>query len=298
MSAVSRGYRTCPDRFVNINHVTVQVEGGPSYDDPRYLEDWTYYQGLRVSVALSVDVSQARRATGDPTGTLGVSIAWVCKWTGLRGTSEAAPITDQNLTASVEIPAGSLRRQVQITPRIVLLQPGHTRERGSADARGSLLWQLSDPIAVRLEGGGARMPIMTAPTRGEPFIGQQRAMWKIEVDRSDLDVPVEAAVRVILNEGNREAKLLLDEPHREAARAIEHFLTLDFHREIVRAALHEDTGLDLSRTYPDDSIGALFQLELSLLGEPIETLRILRDNNPAQLDTDIQGCFGNALELP
>lgn len=298
MSAVSRGYRTISERFVKINHVTVQVEGGPSYDDPRYLEDWTYYQGLRVSVALSVDLPGARHATGDAAGVLGVSIAWACKRTGLRGTSEATPIADQNLTTSVEIPAGTLRGQVQISPRIILLQPGPTRDKGSPDSRGSLLWQLSDPIVVRLEGVAARMPIMTAPVRGEPFLGQQRAKWKIEVDRSDLDVPVEAAIRVILNEGNDEARLLLEDPHREAARAIEHFLTLDVHRELVRAALHEDTGLDPSRTYPDDSIGALLQLELSLLSEPIDTLRLLRDDYPARLDTDIQGRLGTTLELP
>lgn len=298
MNAVSRGYRTIPDRFVKADHLTVKVAGGPSYDDPQYLEDWTYYQGLRMSVALSIDVTEARRATGDPTGELGVSLAWACKWTGLRGTSLATPITDQNLTVSVEIPAGAVRGQVQISPRIVLLRPGSSREQGSPDVRGALLWQRSEPIVVRLEGVGARMPIMTAPARGEPFLGMQGAKWKIEIDRSDLEMPVEAAVRLILNEDNPEAKLLLEEPNREAARAVEHFLALDVHRELVRAALHEDTGIDPSRRYPDDSIGALLRLELSLLGEPIETLRILRDDNPAQLDTEIQGRLGEALELP
>lgn len=298
MSAVSRGYRTIPDRFVKVSHLTVQVEGGPSYDDPRYLADWTYFQGLRLSVAMTVDLHDARRAIGDLASSLGVSVAWVCKRTGLRGTSEATPINDSNVTASIDIAAGSLRGQVQISPRIVLLEPGAAREKGSPDARGALLWQLSDPITVRLEGVGARMPIMTAPTRGEPFLGQHRAKWKIEVDRSDLDVPVEAAVRVILNEGNPEAQLLLEEPHREAARAIEHFLTLDVHRELVRAALHEETGLDPSRAYPEDSIGALLQLEVSLLDESIDSLRMLHTDNPAQLDTDIQGHLGTPLELP
>lgn len=294
MKAVSRGHLTIARDCVRIDRYTVSVQDGPSYDNPSHLADWTYYQGLEVAFDIVVDLPGAFESLRMPFAELGAVLTWQCKRTGLRGLGPLVPLRTQETQVVASIAPGMVRGELQLTPRIILIDSGGDAGPGAPTQGGAILWQPSQPVSVRLEGIGARMPVISAPAKGEPFMGSTTARWKVEIDSSDLEVPVDAAMTVIINESSPDVSLMLDEPETPVAKVLQGALLLDVNRELVRVAI-SDRGIETDRAYPEGSLGALMALQVGLMGESPEVLRVMAAQDPAQFDVEVQAKLGTKV---
>lgn len=292
MTHSSRGYRTLPPHAARVDRWTVAVEDGPSYDNMAVATDWTYYQSIQASVEVLVDAAEMAAMVGLPDdAAFGLSIAWRTSRVGLRGSSPISPIESGEVTASVLIPIGEAGGGLTLEAKVVLLSPGS----GECDVlapteMGSVLW--SDEWPVVLEGIAARLPIIPVSMGQHPFLDMHNARWLVKIEMADLEAPIDAAVRIFVNESNENVQRMMAEPGGETANAMTSSLLIDIQRELMRQALAEDGGYEHDHHYPDGSLGAALSASIRLFPKDFELLQNIAQYDNASFDVELQGRLG------
>lgn len=292
MTHSSRGYRVLPPTAARVDRWTLAVEDGPSYDNMSTATDWTYYQSIQASVEMLVEAAGLSRAVGLPDDAeFGVSLAWRTTRVGLRGSSAITPIDTSEVTTSVLIPIGAAGGSLTLEAKVVLLSPGSgERDELAPTEMGSILW--SEERQVMLEGIAARLPIIPVSMGQHPFLDLHNARWLVKVEMADLEAPIDAAVRIFVNESNENVQRMMAEPGGETANAMTSSLLIDIQRELMRQALAEDSVYDHDHDYPDGSLGAALSAALGLFRIDFETLQNIALYDASSFDVELQGRLG------
>lgn len=293
MSLSSRGYRALPQSSARAELWSIGLEGGESYDNGAVAIDWTHQQSIHASVNLLIELKTLRERLGVAAdSTIAATLAWRTARVGIRGTSTPSVIEAAESSVSTIIPLGVVGGTLTLEARVILMDAGTgSADRLAPSEPGSILW--SDTSTFVLEGTAPRLPILLIPAGQEPFFNMHHARWFIKVEFSDLEVPVDAAVRVYVNNGNEKVRRMMLEPDGETASVMSSSLLLDVQREFVRIALVEESQpFDPDYTYPDGSLGSAIAASLKLLPGDFGQLQAVAKWDAARSDVDVQGRLG------
>lgn len=293
MNFASRGYRVLPSSAARAELWSVGLDGGQSYDNGTVAIDWTYHQGIHASVSLFIELKTLRERLGiAPDSTIGAMLAWRTARVGLRGSSTPVTVQVAETDVSTFIPAGEVGGTLTLEARLILLDPGRkARDPLAPSEPGAILW--SDQLSMALEGIAPRLPILSIPAGHAPFYNLHNARWHVKVEYADLDAPIDAAVRVYLNEANEKVLRMMLEPDGETASVMSSSLLLDVQREFVRIALLADgQPFDPDQTYADGSLGAAMAASIGLFAEDFDELQNRATWDAARLDIEVQGRLG------
>lgn len=292
MTHSSRGYRTLPPHAARVDRWTVAVEDGPSYDNLTVATDWTYYQSIQASAEMLVSRAELPALLGLPDDAeFAVSLSWRTNRVGLRGSSPLTPIKDDEVTATVLIPIGEAGGSLTLEAKVLLFSPGHGQRDALAPTEtGSILWSSEWPVL--LEGIAARLPIIPVSMGQHPFYDLHNARWLVKVEPTDLEAPIDAAVRVYVNESNENIQRMMAEPGGETANAMTSSLLIDIQRELMRVALAEDSPFDPDHDYPEGSLGAAMSTSIGLFRKDFELLQNIAHYDPPSFDVELQGRLG------
>lgn len=292
MTFSSRGYRSLPSTAAHAERWSVSVESGPSYENLPVATDWTYFQGIRARVELLIEYPGLHAHLGvAPDARFGVTLGWRTKRVGLRGASPPVEIERAETAAFVDIPAGAMGGILTLEARIIMTHAGTGGQDPLAPSEiGAIMW--SDTWGVTLEGIAPRLPIVPVPMGQDPFFDYNAARWYISVDIADLEAPIDAVVRVFVNEANENVRRMMLEPEGETATAMTSSLLLDVQRELVRLTLDDNTPFAPDHDYPDGSLGAAMSTSLKLFGGDFDELQARAHYDAARFDVQIQGLLG------
>ena len=291
MKSVSRGYLTLSDRDVRCDPWSVTMSGASPLADPVQIEDWSYFQTMEISVSVEVDVDKARVDLGlGPDARLGLVIIWTCTGTSLRGSSTISLLEGGQTTARLVLDGGNLRRDVRLECQVVLVQPSLApTSQFAPDAPGAILWAAAR--VVKLEGDGARMPILAVSFSRYLTSASAGAMWWLRIEGDDLDAPADSALWLWINEESPIVMEMLNKPSSDKAKLTSHFMRLDLYRQLVDFGLKHDS-FDLNTEYEEGSLGAVVAGPLRLFNADTATLRARYRDDPQRLEAELQARVG------
>jgi len=291
MRAVSRGYLSLTDADVRIDPWNISLGDAPSQSSPDELRDWSYYQSIKVKVSVVADLEAlfAKLKLGDG-ASLGALVVWTSPGTSLRGASSVFPAGTSETSVEFELDGGLLRGDLRLECQMVLTQSSHYVVSALAPSEpGSIVW--STGYSLRLEGTGARMPVLAVPFSNHLGDGGNHGLWWLQVDSVDLYAPADSALWMWLNDENPIIQNLLSHPESDGALAVQALLKLDFYRQLVELGLR-DTDFVLEDEYPTATLGAVIADPIRLLGQNLSELRSMFVNDPSRLEAEIQARLG------
>jgi hypothetical protein len=291
MKAVSRGYLSLAESDVSLDPWSLSLDGGEPQIAPESLDDWSYYQSLNIRVAAVADL-QALLGRLDLAvdSQLGLVILWVSPGTSLRGSSEVVVLEPNETSVELDLEGALLRGDLRLECQIVLVSsPSKSSSALAPQEPGSVVW--SSTHAVRLEGSGSRMPVVSIAF-SQYFASQgNHALWWLQVAGADLYAPADSLLWMWLNEENPiVAEMLTDASSAPAART-QQFLKIDFYRQLIQLGL-SDPDFSPDKDYPVGSLGAVISAPMSLLGDSYSDVRAKHANDPQLLDAEIQARLG------
>lgn len=291
MRSVSRGYLTLQNSQVRLDPWAIALDGGSALYSPDHLDDWSYYQKLRIRVTLLVDIAEIYESLGlDDSAKLAVLIAWVSPGTSLRGVSKLFALDQTETSAELELDGGYLRGDLRLECQIVLSQGMYATETTLAPTNpGSVVW--SSAHIVRLEGIGSRMPVLAVPFSRHVAAGGNHGLWWLRVGEIDMEARADSVLWMWLNDENESIQELLTTPLSDGARRTEQFMKLDLYRQLIEIGLRAE-DFDLFEHYASGSLGAAISTPMRLLGANLAEIRALLENDPQRLQMIIQAALG------
>jgi hypothetical protein len=244
---------------------------------PDRIAAWDMSHTLRLRRHIELDLDRVIAETRLRRPRLAISVVYVSDFE-----DEACRITlDQEtgvvpVEIEVELDGAALGSTVTLLTSLVLTESSAAIQGPVAWRRGSILWQ--DPRKITLFGNSSQFPLMEIDFTAEGL--DPASPWFVQIG-PDLELPAMGSILLLLNERfplvTAAAKELdADRPELAVVRSA---LYTDVGRVLVETALsHEEIGDD----WPDDSLGAVLSaLLLSRFSEPVDVLRRIRENEPA-----------------
>lgn len=290
MSVISRGFRVLRAEDVRVEPWSVRIGESDPLTMPSSLPDWTFYQPLKIRVTLIADLQelQVRLGLGQD-ARLGAVIIWGSLGTSLRGASDVLTIEPNETTVSLDLDGSLLRGALDLECQVLLVEPGtRSDDLLSPSNRGSILW--TSKYTIDLEGTGARMPTIALPFSTQ-LIGGEHGLWWLRVASRDFHAQANSVLWLWLNEENLVIRELLDSPSSDGSVRTQELLRLDIYRQLIEIGLL-DSEFSLDETYAQGSLGAVVAGPVRLLGESLNTLRQLHDQDAPRLNAQIQAAFG------
>jgi hypothetical protein len=246
---------------------------------------------MEISVTVDVDVDAVLLALGlGSDAKLGLVIIWTCAATSLRGSSTIAVLDGGETTARLGLDGGNLRRDVRLECQVVLVQPSVAPSSLFApDAPGAILWAAAR--LVKLEGSGARLPILAVSFSKHLTSVSAGAMWWLRIEGDDLDAPADSALWLWINEESPIVREMLNKPNSERSKLTSHFMRLDLYRQLVAFGLEHDL-FNLDAEYEEGSLGAVIAAPLRLFNDDSATLRARYRDDPQRLEAELQARVG------
>jgi hypothetical protein len=291
MKPISRGYLTLNDSDIRLDPWSLSLDGGPEISEPEHLADWSYYQSLtaRVTVVADADSLRNRLALGKD-AVLGIVIIWVSSGTSLRGSSKVIPIKSGETSVRLDLERGTIRGDLKLECQVMLVHPSVEGQSQLAPSEtGAIVW--SSAFTVRLEGLGARMPVLAAKfSKLLPGDGGN-GLWWLQILNSEMTTPAESALWFWVNEENSIIEELLSAEEGPGAQRTQHFMKVDLYRQLVTYGITDD-DFSLETTYPAGSLGAAIAAPIRLLNAELDELRARFRDNPRDLEAEIQSRLG------
>ena len=291
MRVVSRGYLSLLGSDVQIDPWSISLGDADSQASPVELQDWSYYQPVKVKVSVVAEKSNLlRRLQLGDDAVLAVVVIWTSPGTSLRGASVVVPVGANETPVEFELDGGLLRGDLRLECQIVLKRASDQELSPLAPREpGAVVW--SSEHSIRLEGTGSRMPVIAVPFSEHLSDTGHHGLWWLQVTSSDLSSPAESALWMWLNEENVMIQDLLGFPENDGPIVTQHLLKLDFYRQLVEVGLRNE-DFSLEEEYPVGSLGAVIADPVSLLGRHLSELRSILSNDPHRLEAEIQSRLG------
>jgi hypothetical protein len=247
---------------------------------------------------ITFEQPQFRRASAlSPHDVLGVAGFWSSSTTGQRGASPVAEIDpgarETSLIQEVVIPPGFAGGRVDLRSAVVLARPVGDADEFAARGRGSVLWRDAEPHRVFVEGNGTRFPV-DAIEFGSGNRFPRGAMYLLEWDSGDLNLPFLGSVRLHVNTGHPKARLIREPDGTDEAIALSEQVRFDVARQLVSGALRNKEFVDGTADYADESVGrVVLTLCRQMLFQHSSIARLagrLQDN-PSTLEAELQAAL-------
>lgn len=280
--------------------VPEEVVKGPSWTicvggtlvDGKTAEGWDYATPVdvvfRCEAAPSELHSSVQLARGSEVALL---LRWHATGTGLRGAGEPRRIEGGSQEVRLHLDGGSLGGTLVLNAVLILLAPATGDSGPLAPTRpGSVLW--SEQKKVLLEGDGLRFPVELISFEDAGLRGPN-AGWCLRWDSQDYDQAAGACLRLQFNRDHERAAAAATDPQDPKNAVFMQALRWDIARQMILAALDDETGFD-SLDWPERSLGAALVARIGTVfpGLSLDECRSLRRSNPEDFETSLQSAMG------
>jgi hypothetical protein len=261
------------------------------------IDHWDPFTDVALVRVVDVDVDAVRSACLlGADSTLALTASWFAGRTRLAAESPSVELgtLEGRLRApvAISIPGREAGGRLDIHTRLVLRSPGSGPSAISPRRPGAILW--SDERHVALEGAAARFPVTPVDFGLVPRL-PDRGAWALEWDVEELDDPVLASTRLLVNSANQTFLDALRSGSADAgARLIRSCVTFDVARSLIHGALRSQKFVAEPESFEDGSVGRML---LDLLtacwpGIPVDALVSRETEDPSRLDAEIQAYIG------
>lgn len=289
-SVRSYPFRRAPARAVRCTEWQIHREGAATAV-PRALDHWDPATPIVLSRTVTIDERAVRaecRLRDDDE--IGIAVTWHSSGTSLRGRGSASTLAPSTTAVpnaiGVSIDGAKLAVELTVTTQLHLARLSlHPRPRIAASRVGSVLW--SDEITIALEGGAPRFPMELVRFRDHAWLPED-ALYFLDWDADDLQVPVLGGPRLLLNADHPAARHLIGSPSDEVSTAIMEFLRMELARALLHGSLAASPGLELE--FDKGTTGhALIRLAEYVYPEtPLANIREIVLNRPDEFCADLQ----------
>lgn len=253
------------------------------------LTDWDASEDLVFTRTVSFDAAGAREDAGlPPECPLRLGVMWRSYDARARGVGRMVLVDSDraNEELHVRIPGGLLSNHVDLTTLVVLAE---TQDKAPITAWrvGSVLWRDDQRIDL---SGGSRFPLQSVPFSG--WAWPSEAIWRLDWDPTELDVPVLGSLCVYLNADHPLHDLLIGRTDDRGAIALRAAMYHDVARALIRGALTQD-DFSTDRKYPPRSVGRTIQslLNTAFRGSGTQRLREELRQQPAVFEARLQAAL-------
>lgn len=250
------------------------------------LTDWDPSEDLIFTRTVQFDAAGARADANLPADCpLRLGVVWRSGSARARGVGKMVIVDGDRVDEElhVRIPGRMLSDGVTLAT-IVALGEGQPRAPITAWRVGSVLWRDDQRVGLT---GGSRFPLQSIAFKG--WAWPAGAIWRLEWDASELDVPVLGSLCVYLNSDHSAHALLLGRTDDAGAAAIRAAMSHDVARSLIRGALvHDDFTAE--RRYPPRSVGRTIQglLNTAFRGQGYQHLREEMRQRPEVFEARLQ----------
>lgn len=260
---------------------------------PPRLDHWDPNTDTEVSRTVEVDLDLVRSTCAlHEDATFSLVPSWWSNRTriGGRGGVVELGLNQGTVRASVmmSVPGVAVGGRLDLRTMLVLRSPGAGPSAVSPRREGAILW--SDETRVSLEGAAARFPVAAvdfAEIRRLP----DTAGWALEWDPDDLEAPILASVRLLINVTDEALIGALRTGSSDTRSALlRSFIGYDVARSLVHAALRSERFVSDPEVFESESVGRmLFELlALCWPGVPVKSLAVRLRDDPARIDAELQ----------
>lgn len=285
MKAVAFSHLQALPDSVTWSRSVVQVNG-ESLVDPEFVPDWDLEMDLELTLEVTIDLAGVRESAGlGPEAEVGALARWHASGSGLRGASHTFELLDGRTEVRLSLNGPDLGGVLEIDVLVILIRPGSSPDDLAAEHPGSLLWE--DSRRIRLEGEGSRFPVSHVSFRDAGLAGGLTGAWALHFETRELQDSGVGNMRLYLNTDHPAVQRYLDDP--ESDELLGAVLRQDVSRQMLLQALHHEE-LDLSRSYPADSMGELLAsaVRRAFPANTLEEVRSLARNAPGEFEAQLQ----------
>lgn len=173
---------------------------------------------------------------------------------------------------------------LQLSTRILLMDPGKPENRLTPKLRGTILWQ--DQFSTRLEGSGSLFPIemIDFESAGLP----EESAWYLEWDSSNLNAATMGCLRLFVNK-NHQTAVSAFTGSSDSRELILSMAKYDALRTLIDSGL-EHPDFDPHADYLPGTVGDTIRtaLRLPFSAQAVGSIRGLRDQDPSEYMARIQ----------
>jgi hypothetical protein len=264
---------------------------------PERLEHWDPFTDIEVFRTIEVDADAVREACElGSDATLALTASWYSSRTRLS--VEGKPVELGTLGGlvqaplSLEVPGATTGGRLDLRTRLVIRHAGASPSPISPKREGATLWM--HETRITLEGGASRFPVTALDFTVVPRL-PDGGSWAVEWNPEQLDAPVLAALRLIVNSNNRTLLDALRSGSSDArSSVVRSFVTFDVARTLVRGALRSEPFVADPESFEEGSVGRmLFELlAMCWPGMPVKALVTRSHDDPGRLEAELQAHLG------
>jgi hypothetical protein len=260
---------------------------------PDRLDHWDPFTETDAFRTVDVDVDAVRSACllGED-ATFSLIAGWWSSRTRLGASGDAMELGTRSgvlrATLALRVPGPLAGGRLDLRTLLVLRHPGSAHSAVSPRREGAVLWQ--EETRITLEGAAARFPVAVVDFAEVPRLPAAGG-WALEWDTEDLEAPVLAAVRLLVNASDEVLLSALRSGSTDPrSNVIRSFVTYDVARTLTHAALRSEKFVDDPEIFEEESVGRmLFELlAMCWPGMPIKTLATRLQDDPARIDAELQ----------
>jgi hypothetical protein len=260
---------------------------------PDRLDHWDPFTEIEVFRTVDIDLDSVRSACslGDD-ATFSLIASWWSSRTRLGATGDAVELGTRSgvvrATLALGIAGPLAGGRLDLRTLLVLRHPGSAPSVVSPRREGAVLWE--EETRVALEGAAARFPVAAVDFAEIPRLPDTGG-WALEWDAEDLDAPVLASLRLLVNASDDVLLNALRSGSTDPrSNVIRSFVTYDVARTIVHAALRSEKFVDDPEVFEEESVGRMLFELLSMCwpGIPIKVLANRLQDDPSRIDAELQ----------
>jgi hypothetical protein len=264
---------------------------------PDRLDHWDPFTDTEVGRTVDVDADLVRSACSlDSDATFAVLASWWSSRTRLGAMSDAVELGTRGgvlrTTLALVVPGPAAGGRVDFQTFLILRHPGAAPSLVSPRREGAILW--NEEVRVAFEGAAARFPVASVDFTAVSRLPDDGG-WALEWDIEDLDGPVLATVRLLLNERSETLMNAVrsgsTDPRSTVMRS---FVMYDVARTLVHGALRSERFVENPETFDEESVGRMLVEFIALCwpGVPITALATRLQEDPVRIDAELQAHIG------
>lgn len=255
------------------------------------LEGWDPASRIEARCEVSCVRAQVDSECGlEPRDGVVAFLRWQASGTRQRGVGEVVPLSGERVEVGLRLPGERLGGTLTLQPVVALLRRVSPRLPGTAGLPGSVLWQ--GPVhRVHIEGSASRFPVDLIDFRNARL--PERAGWYLQLDLSDLRLPVAASVRLLVNRGIEHVRQAVTAATTPSEQALAAAIRADVARQLIASAVLAQ-GTDLAaEEWPEDSIGRMLVklIDLTFPQHDPDSLRQMALQRTTDFDAQIQAIW-------
>lgn len=271
------------------------LNGQPAAPADGALPDWNYFASLGVSCNIAVDLPSVYATLQlGPDALLSWVLVARSSGSPLISASSPVPVVHGIQQIQVQVPAsdlgGTLALELQMSLQV---PPATTMGRFAPSKIGHRVFSTTTRIV--LEGDADQLPLLPVSFGDQGIRNPSSALWWLRLLSRDLHDSASSSLWLWINTDNPQLRPLIEQSESEVADVWMRWLKVDFVRQLLREALSA-SALDVSKEYPEGSLGALFLGVVRLLGSSLDEVKSRYDDDPGRVEAELQALVNRDLD--